>query len=184
MSKIRPRAEQIGPESYRDRQSVLPPALAELADVDEPAFGCIIDGIVHAVLEEFDLDDPSVLKAIVDAARRRYERATNPRVYDRAAILDQAMRIKAERETKSVVYYMRIGDRVKIGTTIDLDRRVREIRPEEVMATEPGGVEVERQRHGQYGHFRTTGEWFRLHGSLREHIDTLREVASGGRAAG
>ena len=45
--------------------------------------------------------------------------------------------LEREREI-SIVYYMRIGDRVKIGTTTNLKRRRAEINPEELMATEPG----------------------------------------------
>lgn len=76
-----------------------------------------------------------------------------------------------------VVYYMRISDRVKIGYTSDLKRRTMEITPEEVVATEPGGYDIEQRRHLQFARFRTRGEWFRYEGDLKEHIAQLRTRA-------
>lgn len=78
----------------------------------------------------------------------------------------------------SIVYYMRIGDRVKIGTTTNLKRRRAEINPEELLATEPGWYDREEQRHLQFAHLRTHGEWFRLEGELQDHIDELRSQAA------
>lgn len=73
-----------------------------------------------------------------------------------------------------VVYYMRVGNRVKIGTSANLDLRLKTINPEELMATEPGGTGHERHRHAQFQALRTHGEWFRLEGALAEHIEKLR----------
>lgn len=75
-----------------------------------------------------------------------------------------------------VVYYMRIGDRVKIGWSASLRRRLENFNPEELMALERGGQTVESKRHRQFAHLRTHGEWFRLEGSLLDHINKLRAI--------
>jgi hypothetical protein len=78
--------------------------------------------------------------------------------------------------TGPVVYYMRIGNRVKIGYSTNLIERLNAINPEELLAAESGSPEVERRRHRQFGQYRTHGEWFRLEGKLAEHIERLRQV--------
>lgn len=92
---------------------------------------------------------------------------------------DWATRVlKADSNTDEVVYYVRFGDRVKIGTTKDLTKRLAHIPHDEVMATEPGGVYVERQRHQQFRHLRAKvgqgREWFQLTPELTEHIAAVR----------
>jgi hypothetical protein len=86
---------------------------------------------------------------------------------------DLSRRLQAGRKNQ-VVYYMRVGDRVKIGTTINLQHRMAHFNPEELLATETGGHHLERQRHRQFGHLRTTGEWFKYEDDLRAHIDQVR----------
>lgn len=74
----------------------------------------------------------------------------------------------------SVVYYARIGNRVKIGTSTNLAERMRTINPEELMAAEVGDLGTERYRHKQFEHLRTHGEWFKLQGDLARHIKQLK----------
>jgi hypothetical protein len=76
--------------------------------------------------------------------------------------------------TDGIVYYMRIGNRVKIGWTGNLKSRMKSINPEELLATEPGTRDKERQRHKQFEHLRVHGEWFAMEESLLSHIDILR----------
>lgn len=76
-----------------------------------------------------------------------------------------------------VVYYARIGNRVKIGTSTNLPTRMQVIRPEEIMVLEAGGFDVEQRRHLQFKALRTHGEWFKLEGALVEHIAQLRAQA-------
>lgn len=53
---------------------------------------------------------------------------------------------------QSQVYYVRIGDRVKIGYTINMRQRIGalRIREDDVLATEPGGRALEKQRHLEF----------------------------------
>lgn len=75
-----------------------------------------------------------------------------------------------------VVYYIRFGDRIKIGTTGDLRGRMSALPHDEVLAIERGDRDLERERHGQFAHLRLTprGEWFRTAPDLLAHIDTLK----------
>lgn len=77
-----------------------------------------------------------------------------------------------------VVYYLRHGDRVKIGTTANPRRRFAAIWHEELLAFERGDRRLERQRHEQFAADRFgASEWFRLTPAIAEQAD----VAAGGR---
>lgn len=78
----------------------------------------------------------------------------------------------------AVVYYIAIrgSDRVKIGTTTNLRQRMVDLRAdgEDLLATEPGGYEVERARHQQFADERYgRREDFALSDRLTAHIASL-----------
>ena len=72
-----------------------------------------------------------------------------------------------------LVYYIRFGDRVKIGTTTNMKRRLDSVPHDEILATEPGGREVEHARHVQFRADNIKGEWFRFSDQLAQHIRTI-----------
>jgi hypothetical protein len=73
-----------------------------------------------------------------------------------------------------VVYYLRHGDRVKIGTTANPRQRFAAIWHDEVLAFERGDRRLERARHEQFAADRFAGsEWFRLTPVIVQHADTL-----------
>jgi hypothetical protein len=77
-----------------------------------------------------------------------------------------------------VVYYLRHGDRVKIGTTANPRQRFGAIWHEEVLAFERGDRRLERRRHEQFAADRfERSEWFHLTPAIAAHID----VVAGGR---
>lgn len=78
---------------------------------------------------------------------------------------------------KSIVYYIRRGDLIKIGTTTDPEGRLRELLPDAILAFEPGDAILEATRHRQFGHCRVSrrGEYFRPTEALAKHIACLRE---------
>lgn len=80
------------------------------------------------------------------------------RVHVEETIAEQRKRRAAERTAlPPLVYYLRTApDRVKIGFTTDLPRRLRESRSDEsyLLAVEPGGRDVERRRHFELGKWR------------------------------
>ncbi|MFC0682631.1 GIY-YIG nuclease family protein [Lysobacter korlensis] len=69
-----------------------------------------------------------------------------------------------------VVYYLRSGDRVKIGTTANPRQRLAAIWHDQLLAFERGDRRVEQRRHAQFAADRLGGEWFRLSIPVREHI--------------
>jgi hypothetical protein len=75
----------------------------------------------------------------------------------------------------SVVYYMRIGNRVKIGTTRHLADRLAVFQPEELLGTEPGGRDVEQRRHNVFAEYHVNNEWFAYGPRLAEHIAGLTD---------
>lgn len=91
---------------------------------------------------------------------------------------------RAEREAGAVVYYVQIHDRIKIGFTTNLRQRVADLRLDQaaVLATEPGGRDVEYRRHHQFAEERYgRREDFAPSDRLLAHIETLRASAAGGR---
>ena len=73
-----------------------------------------------------------------------------------------------------MVYYLRFGDRVKIGTTTNPRQRFAALRHEEVLAFERGDRRLEQRRHAEFPAERHgRSEWFELTDRLRAHIDTL-----------
>ncbi|WP_344790121.1 GIY-YIG nuclease family protein [Gryllotalpicola daejeonensis] len=74
-----------------------------------------------------------------------------------------------------VVYYIRFGDRMKIGTTSNLRQRMAKLWHEDLVALERGGRARERARHAQFARARLgTSEWFELAPELVAHTEVLR----------
>ncbi|MFD0902346.1 GIY-YIG nuclease family protein [Actinomadura sediminis] len=139
--------------------------------------------IVNQILEEFDPDTPGVAGGLLRLRKLKeygaeitidVARACIRESIARAEIIDRVRKKRDERAQSPLVYYMRLGDLVKIGWTTNLKSRREAINPQEVMATEPGNDKVERQRHKQFADLRVHGEWFRLESPLTEWIDQLK----------
>lgn len=73
------------------------------------------------------------------------------------------------------VYYVRCGHLIKIGTTADLGTRFSAIRPNEILALEPGDQSVETSRHQEFAVLRASGEYFHPGPALQQHINQLRQ---------
>lgn len=90
---------------------------------------------------------------------------------------DSEQEVRARRMAEqSLVYYVRIGDHIKIGYTINMLARLSSLRIDEpaLLATEPGGRELERQRHNQFKAERVSKrEDFHTSPRLLEHIDQV-----------
>jgi hypothetical protein len=79
----------------------------------------------------------------------------------------------------AVVYYIAFGDRIKIGTSVNLRKRLQELPFDKVLAIEPGGISVEHRRHEQFAHTRVRGEWFEHSPQLLAHIESLQRPPLG-----
>ena len=84
-------------------------------------------------------------------------------------------REQRERPLNYCVYYLRVGDLIKIGTTANLRRRLREYPPNsELLAVESGGADVEARRLLQFNEHLVSGtEWFTPAPVLMAHIADL-----------
>lgn len=80
----------------------------------------------------------------------------------------------AYEKSKSVVYYIQHGDRIKIGTSHHWQTRVSGLPHDRVLALEPGSFKEEAARHEQFSGSRVRNtEWFRMSADLQDHIGTL-----------
>jgi hypothetical protein len=69
------------------------------------------------------------------------------------------------------VYFMRMGDSVKIGFSTDVGKRLKAIQtacpmPAKVIKIIPGSDQTERYFHHHFAAYRQSGEWFQLDGEL------------------
>jgi hypothetical protein len=82
---------------------------------------------------------------------------------------------KAQGQTEGLVYYVRLGNHIKIGYTRDIKARLRSYGPTAVLlASEPDPGGVEHERHRQFAeHLAAGNEWFRPAPELMEHISNL-----------
>jgi len=150
---------------------------ANLVDPEDPAFGHICRAGMQLIAFGFDPNDPDMAERAIAAGREAYERDWQVRAM-------ASRRLSAELKSADpftlldgeVVYYMRIGNRVKIGWSSNLPSRLATINPEELMTTEPGNQGLERARHDQFKDLRTHGEWFRLEEPLVAHIEEMRRA--------
>jgi hypothetical protein len=64
---------------------------------------------------------------------------------------------------------------VKIGTTTRLRARMSALRPEEILAVEPGGYDHESEMHQRFEPLRVPGqrEWFYAGRELQDHIEEV-----------
>lgn len=76
-----------------------------------------------------------------------------------------------------VVYYVRFGDRIKIGTTTNLPQRLAQLPVDELLAIEPGNVSKEKARHREFARLLIPGqqEWFRCEPALLGHASAIRQ---------
>lgn len=83
-------------------------------------------------------------------------------------------------EKRSIVYFVRFGDRVKIGTTTNPRIRFGALPFDEILATFPGDRSTEQLLHRRFASLRLTktGEWFRDDPQIRDFITRAKRNAS------
>lgn len=84
-------------------------------------------------------------------------------------------RLPALSEEPTFVYYIRFGDRIKIGYSANIRSRLSNLPCDELLALEPGPVQLERMRHKQFKAHRlaVNSEWFYENPDLLSHIQML-----------
>lgn len=116
----------------------------------------------------------------------------HPTPAEREAIEHQALRLYIEvqewfagrRDTparRGTVYFVRVDDKVKIGFTQDVERRLSELQVAspvalELMLTLQASIVTERAFHKRFRAQRINREWFNLEGPLARFIERERSV--------
>lgn len=115
--------------------------------------------------------DAATLRRFAKTAMDGYEKSCEQA--NRPALPLRAPRPPQGRH-QPVVYYFRLGDLVKIGTTVDVAQRRTQVPCQGVMAIEWGSYELESQRHAEFIESHQWGEWFRLTEQVGAHIVAVR----------
>jgi hypothetical protein len=84
--------------------------------------------------------------------------------------------IERQLDPYSVVYFIRMGDLIKIGYTTNLQKRVSglSLTMAHVVATVFGGSALEEELHERFADLREHGEWFRAEPPLLDYIETTK----------
>ena len=115
-----------------------------------------------------------------EAARREYaEWECQERAKEKAA-----QEVREQRWRKETIahpgwiYYLLVGDLVKIGYTVDPSQRMKQYPPNSsLLATHPGTLKTERQMHSKFWNSLAKGrEWFTPTSDLIEHIKEARNT--------
>lgn len=174
MAKSRPVRQMVAPlvPYQEDLHPVTEPR--EPGWLSSPAATQIHDWIVNAARLGLDPRSPDVIRRCIEAGTADFERleSAGGRVGSYRAIRAAARR--AGPGHPPVVYYMRQGDLVKIGTTTDIGSRSASIGAQGVMAIEPGDAAVEHRRHDEFAPERSHLEFFRLSAALAAHVVQVR----------
>jgi hypothetical protein len=113
-----------------------------------------------------DEHEQEMLKASVISARIHRERKASK---------DEAKRLERKRNEPGWIYYVLVGERVKIGWTTDVKKRLLQYPPDSpLLAMHPGTKATERDMHVKFAGSRAAGrEWFLDTPELRRHIDDV-----------
>jgi hypothetical protein len=147
---------------------------ADKVDPDDPARASILITLNAMVQAGVEIDDRAV-EIATQLGRWRSERAISEADVAPGDVPRWQRRGRESDIDRSAwVYYVRCGHLVKIGTTTDLATRFTAIRPNEVLALEPGSLILENERHQQFAHLRASGEYFHPGAELQQCIEQLR----------
>lgn len=120
-----------------------------------------------AVRDAVESNESAVISnAQVRAVHRRTVEAAN-----------EARLAQSRGEQPGWIYYLSVGDRVKIGFSTNVRRRMRQYPPSShLLAVHPGTPDLEVEMHRRFAGSRAAGrEWFNRSTDLLEHIDQVVE---------
>jgi Helix-turn-helix domain len=139
--------------------------LRDLIDTTDPAWPDIAAALQEFAASGIGIDETTVPMAIKIGRQRFLESGLKAPAWDQATLTNAS---------ESIVYYIRRGELIKIGTTTSPRSRFTDLLPDEILAVEPGARELEQMRHGQFRHLRCLGEHFRDVPELRDHAERVR----------
>lgn len=138
------------------------------------------DLIADAVLEDrvrvLDFQHHELTAKAADAQQRDRER-------ERRDARQKELADAVRGDKPGFVYYLQVGERIKIGYSTDVKKRMRAYPPgSKLLAVEGGSPQLEAQRHREFAGSLVDGrEWFRPDEILLEHIDRTAQMDSDGR---
>jgi len=143
-----------------------------------PHFTSVVADWTQAGIEMTDELMAAALRLATTQVQRAVERAAADAQYE------ERISLRAEAPPTpgaygdapdGVVYYVKRGNYVKIGTTTKLRNRMRDLMPDEVLAVEPGSYKLEGELHRRFAHIRlhASCEYFLLNAELQEHVDEV-----------
>lgn len=76
------------------------------------------------------------------------------------------------------VYFIQAGDRIKIGVTKNVRKRIAVMQtgssvPLVLLATRKGDTGLEREYHARFAHLRLHGEWFEANPAIMSEVDCI-----------
>lgn len=115
--------------------------------------------------------------AKLDEEPRLTQRQANRQLRERNRELARRDQAESNAMAPGWIYYLRIDQRIKIGYSVDVKRRMRAYPPHAVLlAVHPGTPTIEREMHARFDSIRVAGrEWFHPGDELLTHI---REVVA------
>lgn len=142
-----------------------------------------LGGLAPRILEKAASRDGDALAAVLEAARALVTGEAT--VVLPRTIIDKRFPPAIQWPSAPGVYFVRMGDRIKIGRAANVNTRLRGLQTGsptrlELLAVASGGEDVEVTYHQTFGHLRVLGEWFCPGDEIMAEIDRLR--ACGGTA--
>lgn len=123
---------------------------ADKVDRDDPNRTDILITLRRFELAGIEIDE----RAVDIAGKLTRWHLANSEEQSRKHQEEMAARVAAAQVRECWVYYVRCGRLIKIGMTTNLANRFSSIRPNEVLAIEPGGLELEAEMHKQFAELR------------------------------
>lgn len=126
-----------------------------------------VDHVYMTARDRFE-NEPDLTLAQRNARAARYAREERE--------INEEIRIEDTRGNQpGWIYYLRVGDLVKIGYTTNILRRMREYPPDSrLLAVHPGTLDFEKQMHDIFRGSRARGrEWYRPEPHLLEHCEKI-----------
>lgn len=115
----------------------------------------------------FEMNEPALHHEIV---REKYKAEQQERA-------EKADRVRLTAKRPGYVYYVQVGDRIKIGFTTSVMDRMKAYPPTSVLLVyHPGTPDLEKEMHSKFRIFLAEGrEWFRADDRISEHIAEINE---------
>lgn len=120
-----------------------------------------------------ELGDSTLSRTDVESRIHKGWRQRSKLIAEREFV--EELRRKSRSQQPGFIYYVQIGELVKIGYAGDVKRRMRGYPPHSrLLAVHPGTRETESEMHLKYRAFLRRGrEWFDPHPVLMAHIDEV-----------